>query len=239
MTARWFTDCAANGPAPIDPELTDAERASFGDILAFARDPSNRAQELELMHCLDLAGTEVLAVSSGTSGAPVDTPEMMAGLASNGRARLWHNHPSQDSLSHKDWKCAGFEEGPEVLALNVRESFFVGRIAEWKDGFEYLLDWLPRLGCALAVHLQALANTRGLDRAARIELKNFTGHVLNLALADRTNVRYAYRLAPADQAAIDRCSSLDIIQDGRTFAASAIDLRLRQLAAASPKPAGT
>lgn len=238
MTARWFTDCAANCPAPIDPEFTDTERASFQEILAFARIPQNRAHDLELMHCLDTAGSSVLARSSGTRESPVDTPEMRNALATSGGVRLWHNHPSQDSLSSKDWLCAGFEEGPEVLALNLRESFFVGRIAEWEEGLEYLLAWLHDFGPVLAAHLQTLANSREVDRATRIELKGFTGHVLNLALADRTNVRYAYHLAPADKDVIERCSSFGLIQDGRTFAASSIDQKLAELAAASPKPPG-
>ena len=239
MTARWFTDCAANGPAPINPDFTDTEQASFQAILAFARFPEYRTHDLELMHCLNTAGTKVLAKSSGISEAPIDTREMRLALATEGGARLWHNHPSQDSLSYKDWQCAGLEEGPEVLALNLRESFFVGRIAEWEDGLEYLLEWLHDFGRILAAHLQTLANSRDVDRATRIELRSFTGHVLNLALADRTNVRYAYRFTPADQAVIDRCSSFEIIGDGRTFAAAAIDRKLGQLAAALPQAPGS
>lgn len=239
MTARWFTDCAANGPAPIDPEFTDTERASFETILDFARVPENRAQEMELMHCLDSAGTRLIITSTGVREFVV-TPEVSAAAqAATDGVRFWHNHPSRDSLSHSDWQAASSKEQPEVLALNEHESFFVGRIVDWDDRFKDLFKWLPRLARDLHDHLEELAAVHGLSEDATSDLCKFTGHVLNLALADHTTVRYAYRLVPVDQATIDRCSSLGIIQDGRAFAANSITWKLGKLAVPSPKPNGT
>lgn len=237
MTARWFTDPAACGPVPIDPEFTGLERASFEKILAFAHDPANVGHEL--MHCLDAQGTLVHATSTGRGSAPI-TPEMQkAIMVMADGSRLWHNHPTQDSLSHCDWRCAGTEEQPEILALNERGSFYVGRIVEWDDRLPELFKWLPRLGRDLDDHLSSLANERGLDKSALADLSKFTGHILNLGLADRISARYAYRLMSFDKFLIDRCSELDIVVNGRTFASEAIDWKLRKLAGSSPNTAGS
>jgi hypothetical protein len=114
MITRWLTDPAANGPSAIRPDFTDVERRAFCEILEFARDRAN--VDMELLQCLDAAGTCEHGRSTGRKAAPF-TPEMEAAIAAKGGVRQWHNHPSQDSLSHQDWLSAGLSETVEVLAL--------------------------------------------------------------------------------------------------------------------------
>jgi hypothetical protein len=139
-----------------------------------------------------------------------------------GSVRQWHNHPSQDSLSHDDWLCAATSADLEILALNKHGSIFVGRVPEWEDPLEALFRWLPRLGGDLELHMSKLAKNRALDDEMLVRLSTFTGHVLNTALAQRTTVRYAYSLRDDDDATVRACERLGVISDGIGFAADAI-----------------
>lgn len=229
MTKRWLTDPAASGPTEIRPVWTPVENDTFVKILAFAGDPAN--QFVELMHCLNAAGVQVHDTSTGCKGAP-RTPAMDAAIVAGGGVRLWHNHPSQDSLSHTDWLSAGISDDIEILALNERGSIFVGRIVDWEDRLRGLLEWLPRLGGDLEFHMDSLARTREVDPDLRVALGSLTGHVLNRALASRMLVRYGYRFINGDDAAVARLEEHGILSDGEAYAANGIDEYLDRLAVA-------
>ena len=219
MTAHWFTDPAANGPAAITPTFTPAEQQAFAEILRFARDPTNT--EMELLLCMDAAGTCEHGRSTGRKAAPI-TPEIESAITAGGGVRQWHNHPSQDSLSHHDWLCAGVSDKVEVLALNVRGSIFVGRIVTWDDRLHRLLEWLPRLAADLEMHVDGLAKKRGLDAVILVAMASLTGHILNTALANTMPVRYAYALKNADQMTLAAADALSLIADAIAFAEKAI-----------------
>ena len=219
MTAHWFTDPAANGPSAIRPCFTDVERRAFAEILAFAKDPAN--VDMELLQCLDAAGTSEHGRSIGRKAAPF-TPEMDAAIAAEGGVRQWHNHPSQDSLSHQDWLCAGLSETVEVLALNANGSIFVGRIVEWDDRLHDLLPWLPTLSSDLEMHVDYLAKKRGLAVGHLVGLSSLTGHILNAALANKMPVRYAFALFNGDQVTVAAADALSLVAHGIGFAEHAI-----------------
>ena len=218
MIDRWFTDAAAGGPAHIRPNFTPLEQEVFVEILTFAHDPTNA--EMELLKCLDADGTHLFDTSTGRKAAEV-TDAMKAAMKA-GNVRQWHNHPSQDSLSHHDWLCAATSADLEILALNKRGSIFVGRVPEWEDRLEALFGWLPRLGGDLEFHMSNLARNRALEDEMLVRLSTFTGHVLNTALAQRTLVRYGYSLRGDDDATVRACERLGIISEGIAFAADAI-----------------
>lgn len=240
MPGRWLTDPAADGPAAVRPAFTAVESDTFVKILTFARNPANA--DMELLHCLDGAGTRVLDTSSGHKAAPL-TDAMRAAIAEGERVRLWHNHPSQDSLSHSDWLCAGTSAELEVLALNQHGSIFVGRIPDWDDRLHELLALLPELGAELELYMSRLAKARGLDLGLEIELSMLTGHVLNCALAKCTTVRYAYWLVNGDDRVIAACASAGVTCDGLALAVGAIEeqmetARLTAAAPSEPRPQG-
>lgn len=230
MTAHWFTDPAANGPSAITPTFTPAERQAFEEILTFALDPANA--EMELLLCMDAAGTWEHGRSTGRKAAP-STPEIDAAIAAGCGVRQWHNHPSQDSLSHHDWLCAGLSDMVEVLALNAQGSIFVGRIVKWDDRLHGLLEWLPRLAADLEMHVDGLAKDRGLAAVHLVAMASLTGHMLNTALANTMPVRYAYALQNADQRTIAAADALSLIADGIAFAEQAIQEWLDKHAPAS------
>ncbi|ARU18319.1 hypothetical protein A9D14_18370 (plasmid) [Croceicoccus marinus] len=230
MTARWFTDPAAKGPSAITPTFTPAELQAFEEILTFARDPANA--EMELLLCVDAAGTCEYGRSTGRKGAPF-TPEIDAAIAASCGVRQWHNHPSQDSLSHHDWLCAGLSDMVEVLALNDQGSIFVGRIVKWDDRLHGLLESLPRLAADLEMHVDGLAKDRGFAAIHLVAMASLTGHMLNTALANTMPVRYAYALQNADQRTIVAADALSIIADGIAFAEQAIQEWLDKHAPAS------
>ncbi len=232
MTARWFTDDAKDTPAAIRPVFTGLETTSFTDILTFAR--GSTVHRNELMRCLDSAGTCLHAESTGLGAAPV-TDEMKDAIAAGGGVRLWHNHPSQDSLSHYDWICAGCSPDLEVLALNERGSIFVGRIADWDDKLHSVFPKLPPLAGHLELRMNHRAAAAKVDPALLVELSKFTGHILNQALAGCTSVRYAYCLTPPDDTIMRAGALMDFIEDGRNFASREID---KLLASASPSEDG-
>lgn len=225
MSARWFTDPAATGPASIRPSFTDFERLHFAAIIEFARNPANL--NWENLRCLDAAGTRMHDISVGVKAAPV-TNAMKTAIEGGSGVRQWHNHPSQDSLSHHDWECAGCSPDLEILALNERGSIFVGRIADWDDRLHHVFPWLPRLSGDLEIHMDQCAKKAGLNASLRYALRKFTGHVLNSALAACSPIRYAYHLMPDDQAVIDACSQFHIVEDGRNFALAAIKRKLAE-----------
>ncbi len=226
MIDRWFTDAAAAGPAAISPVFTPVEQRHFGAIIEFALGAANR--EWENLRCINAAGTRMHDMSVGWKSAPL-TDKMKAEIKAGGGVRQWHNHPSQDSLSHSDWECAGLSPTIEILALNERGSIFVGRIVEWDERLHHLLRWFPVFSEVLELHMEKLAKARGLDIGLLYPLSKFTGHVLNCALAACVPVRYAYSLEPADQATVDACSALRIIQDGLDYARLAIEQELEGL----------
>lgn len=129
---RWFTG-ASDGRIAVD--FTATENATVATILAFAGNPANRDQEL--MHCLDGGGSRVIDTSMGRKAA--DLTDTMKSVAAVKSVRFWHNHPSQDSLSHHDWRLAATTDSIEVLALNENGSIFVGCMLEWHDEFDELL----------------------------------------------------------------------------------------------------
>ena len=223
MNAHWFTDPAANGPTAITPKFTEVELQALGEILPFARDSANA--EMELLQCLDAAGTCEHGRSIGRKAAPF-TPEMDAAIAAGVGLRFWHNHPSQDSLSHQDWFCAGLSERVEVLALNANGSIFVGRIASWDDRLHELLPWLPRLAADLEFHIENLAKQRGLSIEYVVGLASLTGHILNIALANKMPVRYAFCLLAKDQATVLAADAMAIVADGVAFSEQAIQVWL-------------
>lgn len=220
MRHRWFTGSAATNPRTVQPQLTVVELTTLQQILDFAADPNNAGKEL--MHCLDAAGTVVHDISTGDKAAPI-TQLMRDAIAAEKGVRLWHNHPSQDSLSHHDWLCSGASSELEVLAVNVRGSMFVGRIELWDDRLHKLLEWLPRLAADLEFYMSNISRERNLDLDAVCELPKFTGHVLNSALANHGLVQYGYRFLPIDQTLIDVFTSSNIIVDGASYAAKAIE----------------
>lgn len=229
MTARWFTDDAKDAPAAIRPVFTGLETTSFNDILAFAQ--GSTVHRNELMRCLDAAGTLLHAESTGHCEAPL-TDEMKDAIVAGGGVRLWHNHPTQDSLSHHDWFSAGASPDVEILALNERGSIFVGRIVDWDDRLHSVFPKLPPLAGHLDLHMDHRAAIAGVDPSLRAELRKFTGHILNCALADCATVRYAYCLTPLDDAVMRAGALQEFIDDGRDFAAREID----KLLASAPPP---
>lgn len=230
MTAHWFTNPAANGPSAITPTFTPAELRAFEEILTFALDPANA--EMELLVCMDAAGTWEHGRSTGRRAAPF-TPEIDAAIAAGCGVRQWHNHPSQDSLSHHDWLCAGLSDMVEVLALNSHGSIFVGRIVKWDDRLRGLLEWLPKLAADLEMHVDRLAKVRGLAAINLVGMASLTGHMLNTALAKTAPVRYAYALKGADQTTIAAADALSLVADGIAFAEQAIQEWLDKHAPAS------
>lgn len=236
MSARWFTDPAAAGPASIRPSFTEYEKIHFAAIIEFACNPANH--NWENLRCLDAAGTRMHDMSIGVKGAPV-TDVMNTAIERGRGVRQWHNHPSQDSLSHYDWNCAGCSPHLEILALNKRGSIFVGRIADWDDRLHHVLSWLPRLFEDLERHMNQRAKQGGLDVSLLCALSEFTGHVLNSALAACSPVRYAYYLMPDDQGVIDACSQLRIVEDGRNYALAAIKQKLAEAPAVQNGAAGS
>lgn len=223
MPARWFTDPAAAAPTSINPGLTAFEQLHLDAIIEFARNPAN--SQWENLRCLDAAGTRMHDMSVGLKAAPL-TELMKTAMSGSMGVRQWHNHPSQDSLSNSDWECAGFSPDLEVLALNKLGSIFIGRIKEWDDRLSHVLPWLPSLARDLQFHMDRAAKKAGLSQPFLCALSQFTGHVLNSALAACSSVRYAYHLVSDDQAVIDACSELHIIEGGLAYARAAIKKRL-------------
>ncbi|MCJ2099035.1 VOC family protein [Methylobacterium sp. E-046] len=213
--------------------FTEFEESHLSAIKEFARNAANR--RWENLRCLDAAGTRMHDMSCGLGGVVI-TDTMKSVMRAGEGARFWHNHPSQDSLSHHDWICAGSCPDVEILATNERGSIFVGRIPAWDDRLRHVLKEFPRLSGDLALHLDTLAKEAGLDFDNIYALGSFTGHVQNLALAEclapSDVLAYGYCLVQQDQAVVDACSRLGIIASGIGYARSAI----QGLLAGAPAP---
>ena len=201
----------------------------MADILKFAHDPANK--DWELMHCVSADGQLLHATSKGHKAAPV-TDSMKAAIGSGSGVRLWHNHPSQDSLSHHDWTCAATCPSVEIVALNETGSLFVGRVPCWDDDYETVFAALPGLAGDLEFKMGDKAKAAGLDIHVQIALSALTGHVLNSGLADSGATAYAHDLSDADRATVLAAS--DVITFGRDYASAAILRRIAISPAARP-----
>ena len=217
MTSRWFTDDAASGPAPAQFSATPVEEEALADILNFARTLGN--EEREMMVALSSDGTKRLDTSTGRKEAEITDGMRDAILCQEG-VRLWHNHPSQGSLSHSDWWAACTSPDLEVLALTTRGSIFVGRVVEYRDEFEALFQWLPRLAGDLELHMDDHAKLSGSKAEDIIAIPRMVGHALNLGLADACSVRYAYRFMPDEESVMAHLAA--VLDEGRSFANAAI-----------------
>ena len=219
MAAHWFTDLAAKSPSATTPRFTQVETQALTEILTFAQDPSNLG--MELLICLDAAGTLEHGRSTGSGAAPF-TEEMEAAITAANGVRLWHNHPSQQSLSQQDWLCAESSAAVEVLAVNVNGSIFVGRIVKRDARLCDLLQWLRKLSPDLEMHVDKLAKKRNFNTEYLVGLSSLTGHMLNIAFAKKMSVRYAFRLLGTDLLTITKADALSLTEDGIIFAEEAI-----------------
>ena len=107
MTRHWFSDAPNGVLGDFNATMTNVERNTLLALLTFANEARNSRNEL--LHCLDAEGLQVIDTSTGVKVAPI-TDTMVKAMEEGGGVRLWHNHPSQDSLSHTDWLCASGSE---------------------------------------------------------------------------------------------------------------------------------
>jgi hypothetical protein len=236
MSARWFTDNAAAGPAEIRPVLTPFEEMHFAAILEFAHNKANH--DWENLRCIDADGRRLYDMSVGYKCGPL-TDKMKRAIAAKRGVRQWHNHPSQDSLSDSDWICAASQTELEILALNERGSIYVGRLIGWDERLNHVFKGFWTLGGNLESHMGSLAVQRSLDIDLQVALSRFTAHVLNLALATCCpEVRYAYAHLPAEREVLDACSALGIVEDGCVYAKAAIQKMLDEAPADPADDAG-
>jgi len=211
---RWFTPEQGTDLVISSEEFTDVEKASLAAILAYARDPSN--VDMELMHCLDTAGTNLIDTSVGYKSAEVT--DKMRNAIEAGCARMWHNHPSRGSISDSDWMLAGCTERTEILAVTVSETIYVGRMMEWPDSFDAVMgENFRRIAGDLDNVLQqhTLANETFNER---LDSAHLDGHLLNLSLAYCGVVRYAALLSSEDAKAMADADRVGLVAEGRRWA---------------------
>jgi hypothetical protein len=209
LTNRWFTHSQPDALAVAPTAFTELEQATIDQIRAFARKPENKTWEL--MHCLDAGGFAFHDKSSGLKQAEI-TEKMKDAMRAGEGVRLWHNHPSGQSLSHHDWNVAACCPTVEVLAVSEHGSIFVGRIPEWDDAFQAVIEKLSRIGADLEFRVSRICR----EEEVRFELTNalstLTGHFSNLAVGMSSVGNYAFSLADRDQQIFDEAASLDIVR---------------------------
>jgi hypothetical protein len=216
-----------SGPSPAD--FTEIEKTSLAEILAYALDPAN--QDRELMHCIDLDGVHVIDESVGYKSAEV-TEKMRCAMES-GRVRLWHNHPSGGSISDKDWELAGISEGPEILAVTVSGTIYVGRMTEWPDRFDSVMRENFR---ALATDLNSVLQQFTREQKVfdeRLASDHLDGHLLNLCMAKCGVVRYAAVLSVSDSRAWADADRVGLVAHGVDWATQQITIALLKHAGSS------
>jgi hypothetical protein len=219
MPRTWFTD-ASGGELPTPPNwLTDVEKTSLATILQFANNSANA--DHELLHCLDAAGSKVIDVSTGRKLAPL-TNVMRQAMGEGGGVRLWHNHPSQDSLSHGDWLCLGCGPDIEILAVNASGSLFVGRIPAWCDDFEDVFKNVPVIAGLLEFKIDKAIKDQKLDPNVFNSISSLIGHVVNLAISASGVGQYAYYLSAGDLASMNAASDAGLITLAIDFAKAEI-----------------
>lgn len=207
-TDRWLT---GSKDGSILAALTPTEATTLDAILNFARSPANR--DIELLHCLDGAGDRVIDTTKGNKEGSLS--EKMKSAAKAGPVRLWHNHPTQDSLSDKDWSAASASAAIEVVAINISGSLFVGRMQKWRDKYRALFE---EHFVFIAGHVKfAIQNSAKKTGMASNELTVFerrVGHVLNLALFQLGVVQYAYCLSTDDLENFQIADDLGVVAAG-------------------------
>jgi hypothetical protein len=217
---RWFARGVESG---IDPdEFTAVERETHATIRRFME--THRGRNDELMHNLDLDGTRRLAEATGESEALL-TEEAKAALAAAGGGRLWHNHPSGQSLSGGDWFAAG-AENVEVMVVTLRGSIFAGRIAEWRDEMYPIIKAYQSIYDMTAARLLGAGNGRLRPQTG---VAGAIGHLMALELARRRLVTYSFLLGAEDQAALEDPSALPFVRAAEAEIAQGVEAALRRV----------
>lgn len=212
---RWFSNTSSNALS-IDPvNFTGREKQTMAEITEFAKSSGNSNREL--MHCLDAHGLVLHDQSMGLKSAPL-TDLMKDAMRTGLGVRLWHNHPSQDSLSSHDWNCAGACPEVEILAVNASGSIFVGRMPEWRDENEALIKTLSRIAGDAQFKISGMAREKQIDIGIQIALEKLTGHIVNLGMRNAGVVCYACQFSDGDQATVDAISHNGIMNAAVTYA---------------------
>lgn len=203
--------------------LTPTETATMSALLAFMSAHPHDGEEL--MHCIDLAGTQLIDASGGYRESEL-TPPMRAVLDGDAGGRLWHNHPSGDSLSGGDWQLAGSGD-IEVVAVTARGSVFAGRIPDWSDDMWLVIRSHGLIGGYAdgAVRYLGGGDDPGGRKAA---LAGLVGHLINLDLARRELVAYAFGLSAEDTRALEKAQNYGLLQAAEAEVTSAIDDAIRR-----------
>jgi hypothetical protein len=180
---------------------TNLEQEVIAAIKAFEVE---RCSSAELMYCLDASGSRTIDISTGAREAPF-SPRMKAEMAAGAELRFWHNHPSNDSLSADDWRAASVSANIEVVALTSKGSMFVGRVPDWDDQLEIVFKNIPQIAGFAQIELMKLEKSDPSRNASAIE--HLVGHLINVELATRKLLSYAFDLSEVDRTALQDASA--------------------------------
>ncbi len=214
---RWFTTQSSAPDQPSDWHFTPLEEEAVAAIKAFEAEQNSRN---ELMYCLDASGSRIIDITSGMREAPLSR-KMRDAMEAGSALRLWHNHPSNDSLSAEDWKVASVSPDIEVVALTSTGSTFVGRVPDWDDRLEIAFKHIPQI--AGFAQIEVLKANKGYPHTA---LDNLVGHLIGCELASRKLLRYAHRLSARDQAVLREALAIGHLSVVKGEISSAFEKRL-------------
>jgi hypothetical protein len=202
------------GPA----QFTDFERKKVEEIKQFQQ---RMLKDQELLICVSEDGEIELDRVVGEADKAELPKHILAELSQGKVIRLFHNHPSNLSLSHADWNLSTtFGGRAEPIAINTSGSIFVGATLDLQ-GMTALLQ-SKNLGDVLLLGDGAYLATpvpTHMDDDQRGQYVRYKGlaahlvsHALNQELANRRLVQYEFTLSPNDATLFAFADSVKLIE---------------------------
>lgn len=179
---------------------------------------------MELLHCINNAGTRTIVREIGYKR--VKLPQVALDAIETSLVRIWHNHPSQGSISDADWMAAGVNNRTEILAVNESGTIYVGRILNWPDKFDAVMNQNLKRLAGLLDHVMQRHTTSHKVFDERLASCHLDGHLLNLCLAECGVVRYAAQLSDVDAEALVKADRVGLVEVGRSWALNQIKAAL-------------
>ncbi|MGW9822296.1 hypothetical protein ACUXK4_004891 [Methylorubrum extorquens] len=188
--------------------LTDFENEIVDEIVLF--DAQNSSAR-EILCCLTPDGASEIARAVGSINR-VELPLSLEDVLSAGEGvRLFHNHPSQGSLSATDWwQSIRWQGKADLIAINSKRTIFSGA-ARNLTALTYLLeridlDTIRDDGEYALYAAPCPPNAHSIKPIAR----HLISHLLNIQLLDKGLVHYDFQLSEEDRVIWNACSNLGV-----------------------------
>ena len=188
--------------------MTDFEQSTLEALIS---DGSGNIRRTELLICIDERGTAEIDRAEGEESRVDLTEEMERRLIAGGTVKLFHNHPSNNSISGSDWhQSIRWDGRAEIVVLNRYGSVFCGTSEKSADVKRLLTQ--VQLNDVRDDGESALLSSGGPELAKlKISSVHLVSHIINLRLRNMGLVCYDTWLSEYDEGLLQACADSSLL----------------------------